>query len=172
MYGAYGKTGALIGKVAVERGHDVVLSGNDPDRLNRLAAELGVRGVAARLDQQTALRQLIRSAACVIHVAGPFATTFHPMLEACSAESVPYLDLNGELDVFRAIEAFVDRRPPTIPVLSGVGFVVQSWRTDSTSGSGLAAGHSPQHSQAESRPSSACPSENCGQCAEAQAFQL
>jgi saccharopine dehydrogenase (NAD+, L-lysine-forming) len=83
-----------------------------------------VPGVAVRLDEQAALRQLIRAAACVIHVAGPFATTFRPMLEACSAEAVPYLDLNGELDVFRAIEDFVDHQPPAIPVLSGVGFGV------------------------------------------------
>jgi short subunit dehydrogenase-like uncharacterized protein len=46
------------------------------------------------------------------------------MLEACSAEGVPYLDLNGELDVFRAMEDFVDRQQPTIPVLSGAGFGV------------------------------------------------
>src|SRR5262249_27879177 len=124
VYGAYGKTGAMIAKVAVEHGHDVVLSGTDRDRLNRLSVEMGVPGVAVRLDEQAALRQLIRTAACVIHVAGPFAITFRPMLEACCAEAVPYLDLNGELDVFHAIENFVDHQQPTIPVLSGVGFGV------------------------------------------------
>jgi saccharopine dehydrogenase (NAD+, L-lysine-forming) len=122
IYGAYGTTGAMIAKVAVERGHDVVLSGSDRDRLNRLSAELGVPGAAVRLADQAALRQLIRDAACVIHVAGPFATTFRPMLEACSAEAVPYVDLNGELDVFRAMEEFVDHERPSIPVVPGVGF--------------------------------------------------
>src|SRR4051794_28424601 len=106
IYGAYGKTGAMIAKVAVEHGHDVVLSGGDRDRLNRLSVEMGVPGIAVRLDEPAALRQTIQAAACVIHVAGPFAATFRPMLEACSAEGVPYLDLNGELDVFRAMEHF------------------------------------------------------------------
>ena len=46
------------------------------------------------------------------------------MLEACSVEAVPYLDLNGELDVFRAMEEFVDHQQPTIPFISGVGFGV------------------------------------------------
>jgi len=124
IYGAYGKTGAMIAKVAVERGHDVVLSGSDRDRLKRLSAELGVRSVAVRSDEQATLREAMRGAACVIHVAGPFATTFRPMLEACYAESVPYLDLNGELDVFRAMEDFVAQQLPTIPVLTGVGFGV------------------------------------------------
>src|SRR4051794_10148842 len=89
VYGAYGKTGAMIAKVAAERGHDVVLSGSDRDRLKRLSAEMGVPAVAVRLEEQSGLRQLIRVAGCVIHVAGPFATTFRPMLEACSAEAVP-----------------------------------------------------------------------------------
>jgi short subunit dehydrogenase-like uncharacterized protein len=124
VYGAYGKTGAMIARIALEHGHNVVLSGSDRDRLNRLSVEMGAPSVAAPLDQQTALRQLIRGAACVIHVAGPFATTFRPMLEACCAESVPYVDLNGELDVFRAMDDFVDRQRPTIPILSGVGFGV------------------------------------------------
>jgi short subunit dehydrogenase-like uncharacterized protein len=124
VYGAYGKTGAMIARVAVEHGHNVVLSGGNRDRLNRLSAEMGVPGIAVRLDEQVALRQLMRAAACVIHVAGPFATTFRPMLEACLAEGVPYLDLNGELDVFRAMEDFVDRQQPAIPILSGAGFGV------------------------------------------------
>src|SRR5215468_1303580 len=87
VYGAYGKTGAMIAKIAVEHGHDVVLSGSDRDRLNHLSTQMAVPGVAVRLDEPAALRQVIRAAACVVHVAGPFATTFRPMLEACCAEA-------------------------------------------------------------------------------------
>jgi short subunit dehydrogenase-like uncharacterized protein len=124
VYGAYGKTGSLVAKAAVKGGHEVVLAGSDRDRLDRLSSELGVRGAQARLDAPLALRQLVRKAACVIHVAGPFSTTFRPMLEACSAEGVPYVDLNGELDVFRAMEDFVNNKRPGIPIVSGVGFGV------------------------------------------------
>src|SRR5262252_8032308 len=124
IYGAYGTTGAMIARVAVARGHDVVLSGSDRDRLARFSAEVGVPGIPVRLEDQAALRRVIRPAACVIHVAGPFATTFRLMLEACSAEAVPYVDMNGELDVFRAMEDFVDHQRPAIPVISGVGFGV------------------------------------------------
>jgi len=124
IYGAYGKTGAMVAKVALEHGHNVVLSGSDRNRINRLAAEMGVPGVPVRLDEKATLRQLIRPAACVIHVAGPFAATFRPMLEACFAEAVPYLDLNNELDVFRAMEEFVKGQQLPIPVLLGAGFGV------------------------------------------------
>jgi len=124
IYGAYGKTGAKIAKIALSLGHQVTLSGSDRDRLGQLATELGVPAVAARLDDQAALREVIRPAACVIHVAGPFGTTFPPMVEACSAEGVPYVDLNGELDVFRAMEDFAAHRQLSIPILPGAGFGV------------------------------------------------
>src|SRR5262249_10029634 len=124
VYGAYGKTGAMIAKIAVGLGHDVVLSGSDRDRLRRLAAEIGMPAVAVRLDGKAALREVIRPAACVINVAGPFGATFPPVFEGCSAEGVPYVDLDGEVDVFRAIEDFVAHRQLSVPVLPGAGFGV------------------------------------------------
>ena len=51
IYGAYGTTGAMIARVAVARGHDVVLSGSDRDRLARLSAEMGVPGVDALMSR-------------------------------------------------------------------------------------------------------------------------
>src|SRR5215831_10723605 len=81
IYGAYGKTDSLVAKAALRNGHEVLLAGSDRNRLDRLSAETGVVSVQATLDAPTALRQLIRQAACVIHVAGPFAATFRPMLE-------------------------------------------------------------------------------------------
>lgn len=124
VYGAYGQTGRLVAKCALARGHEVVLAGADRDRLDRLSAEIGARGAVATLDAALPLRQLVRNAGCVIHAAGPFANTFRPMLEACIAEGIPYLDLNGELAVFRAMEELVGQSQPNIPVVSGVGFGV------------------------------------------------
>src|SRR5262249_59734070 len=122
VYGAYGKTGSMVAKTAIKRGHEVVLAGADRHRLDGLSAEIGARGAQARLDAPLELRQLVRKAACVIHVAGPFAPTFCPMLEACSAEAVPHLYFYGEFDVFQAIQGFLDTHGPPIPLISGVGF--------------------------------------------------
>ena len=69
-----------------------------------------------------AAREHISNLVCVIQVAGPFASIFRLMLEACSAEEAPYVDLNGE--VFRAIEELVAHQPPSIPVGSGAAFGV------------------------------------------------
>ncbi|MBZ5579832.1 MAG: saccharopine dehydrogenase NADP-binding domain-containing protein [Acidobacteriia bacterium] len=124
VYGSYGQTGRLVAKCAIARGHEVLLSGAGRDRLDRQAAEIGARSTVAKLDDAFGLRQLVRNAGCVIHAAGPFIDTFRPMLEACIAENVPYVDLNGEWEVFRAIEELMGRRQPDIPVVSGVGFGV------------------------------------------------
>ena len=124
IYGAYGQTGRLVAKCARARGHEVVLAGADRDRLDRLAAEIGARGAQAKLDAAPALRQLVKNAGCVIHTAGPFVNTFRPMLEACIAEGIPYLDLNGELEVFEAMEELIGQRQLNIPVVPGVGFGV------------------------------------------------
>ena len=51
VYGAYGKTGAMIAKAAMEHGHDVVLAANNRDRLNRLSGEMGVPGVDALMSR-------------------------------------------------------------------------------------------------------------------------
>jgi short subunit dehydrogenase-like uncharacterized protein len=139
IYGAYGRTGSLVAKAAARNGHDVVLAGNDRARLDRLSAELCVSGVQVGLDDTLTLRQLIRKAACVVHVAGPFMATFRPMLEACSAEGVPYLDLNGELDVFRAMEDFVDQYRPAIPVVPGAGFGVAAGESAAMHATGMLA---------------------------------
>ena len=59
------------------------------------------------------------------------------MLEACSAEAVPHLDLNGELDVFQAIEDFMDTHGPQIPVISGVGFGVAAGESAAMHAAGM-----------------------------------
>ena len=56
VYGAYGRTGTVIANVALKDGHNVLLSGSDRNRLNRLSAELGAAGVVLRLDDQCGSR--------------------------------------------------------------------------------------------------------------------
>jgi len=124
IYGGYGKTGSLIARAALERGHQVVITGADRGKLDRASNELAVPAAQASLDAPLALRQVFRGARCVIHAAGPFESTCRPVLDACHAEQVPYVDLNGELDVFRALEERAASEPLSIPVVPGVGFGV------------------------------------------------
>jgi short subunit dehydrogenase-like uncharacterized protein len=61
----------------------------------------------------------------VLHCAGPFSRTAEPMLEACLAHKVHYLDITGEIDVFAlGHRAHARARRQGIVVLPGSGFDV------------------------------------------------
>jgi short subunit dehydrogenase-like uncharacterized protein len=61
----------------------------------------------------------------VLHCAGPFVHTYRPMVEACLARRVSYLDITGEADVFLGLAARGAEAADTgITLLPGVGFDV------------------------------------------------
>lgn len=125
VYGAYGYTGELVARRAVERGLSPVLAGRDSERLVRLARELGCEWRAFPLTDSDAARRGIRGAAAVIHCAGPFTRTFRPMAEACIDERVHYLDLTGEIPVFEALLSLGPAAQNAgVMLLPGVGFDV------------------------------------------------
>src|SRR5690242_17906818 len=126
IYGAYGYTGELVARRAVERGLSPVLAGRDPRRLGRLAATLGgceVRPFA--LDDAGVVRRELEGAAAVLHCAGPFAATFRPVAEACLATRAHYLDVTGEIPVFQGIAAMGPAAERAgVMLLPGAGFDV------------------------------------------------
>lgn len=125
VYGAYGYTGELVARRAVERGLAPVLAGRDSERVVRLARALGCEWRAFPLSDAEAVRRGIRGAGAVIHCAGPFVHTAAPMAEACVDERVHYLDLTGEIPVFRALLALGPAaRNVGVMLLPGAGFDV------------------------------------------------
>lgn len=125
IYGAYGYTGELIARRAVALGLRPLLCGRDEARLAALAGALGLDYRAAALDDPHGLRRALDDARCVLHCAGPFARTSQPMLDACLARGVHYLDITGEISVFEAV-ARRDAEASAAGVLAmpGVGFDV------------------------------------------------
>jgi short subunit dehydrogenase-like uncharacterized protein len=125
IYGAYGYTGALLAEAAMRRGHRPLLAGRDAERLRPLAESLGLAWVAVDLADAPALRQAIRRVDLVLHAAGPFVFTSQPMVDACLAEGVHYLDITGEVPVFEAIfDRDAQAKVAGIALLPGVGFDV------------------------------------------------
>lgn len=125
LYGAYGYTGALIARAAVRRGHRPVLAGRNREKLAALAAELDLPYVALDLESGGTLRRELEQVQTVLHVAGPFVHTSHPMVAACLDTGTNYLDITGELPVlshvFERHEEAVRRGVALIPA---VGFDV------------------------------------------------
>jgi short subunit dehydrogenase-like uncharacterized protein len=125
VYGAYGYTGELVARRAVERGLSPVLAGRDSERLARLARALGCEWRAFPLSDAESVRRGIAGSAAVLHCAGPFVFTARPMAEACIDERVHYLDLTGEVPVFEALLAMSPAaRHAGVMLLPGAGFDV------------------------------------------------
>lgn len=100
LYGANGYTGELIARAARERGLQTVLAGRNRESIGRLGQSLGFESSAFDLTDVTATRAALRGATLVLNCAGPFSATARPMLDACLAERVHYLDITGEIEIF------------------------------------------------------------------------
>lgn len=123
IYGAYGFTGRLLAREAVERGHRPLLVGRRPGPLEALARELGLEWRVAFLDRPRELRSALEGASLVIHAAGPFIRTSAPMVAVCLDAGIHYLDITGEVPVFEAIFDLDDRaRSAGVVLMPGVGF--------------------------------------------------
>ena len=127
IYGAYGYTGKLIARMAVERGMRPVLAGRNATQLRLLGLELGLDHRAFSLDDPTAMDEALRDYSLVLHCAGPFIHTAAPMAEACIRTQTDYLDITGEIAVFEtlamskySLRAFDAR----VMLMPGVGFDV------------------------------------------------
>jgi short subunit dehydrogenase-like uncharacterized protein len=125
IYGANGYTGKLMAEEAVRRGLQPVLAGRDATAVAAVAQGLGLDSKVFTLDDAAGIRDAIRGTRLVLHCAGPFSVTGRPMIEACLAEGVHYLDITGELSVFaHAHSRDHEARRVDVVLLPGVGFDV------------------------------------------------
>jgi short subunit dehydrogenase-like uncharacterized protein len=120
LYGANGYTGELIAREAVRRGARPILAGRSADKIEPLARELGLEHRVFDVEHAD-----LRGVAAVLHCAGPFFRTSKPMVDACLAAGVHYLDITGELEVFEAIMARdAEAKQRGVTLVPGVGFDV------------------------------------------------
>jgi short subunit dehydrogenase-like uncharacterized protein len=124
LYGATGYTGRLLARRAAVDGPGVILSGRSADALERLGAETGLATRRARLDDPAALDRALDGVRVVLNAAGPFSRTARPLVEACLARGVHYLDLTGEIEVLAWIARQDARaRERGVLLLPAVGFI-------------------------------------------------
>lgn len=125
IYGANGYTGQLIVEECVRRGMRPILAGRSAASLAPLATRYGLEVRTASLDDASAVATMLRGVTVVLHAAGPFFRTSAPMVHACLAAKVHYLDITGEIAVFEACRARHDEAQRAgIVILPGVGFDV------------------------------------------------
>ncbi len=120
IYGAYGYSGELIARAAKARGIRPILAGRNAAQVNALGTELKFDTRTFGLDQID-----LSDIDVLLHCAGPFAQTAAPMMRACLAQRVHYLDITGEIDVFQAGQQLDQQAQQAgIVLCPGVGFDV------------------------------------------------
>ncbi|MDB4975021.1 MAG: integral rane protein [Myxococcaceae bacterium] len=125
IYGANGYTGVLVAEEAARRGHRPLLAGRNADKVRPLAERLGLPFVALDLHDEAALRRALADLELVFHAAGPFVDTSDPMIRACLATRTHYVDITGEVPVFRNTYGYDQlAREAGVVLMSGVGFDV------------------------------------------------
>ncbi|WP_422116340.1 saccharopine dehydrogenase NADP-binding domain-containing protein [Brachybacterium sp. UNK5269] len=103
VLGATGITGrvalAHLQERAEAAGITVRAGGRDPDRIRALCARRGIpvpQLVRADVEDPASLDDLLRGAAVLINLAGPYTRLAPPVLAACLRSATHYLDLTGE----------------------------------------------------------------------------
>ena len=125
IYGANGYTGRLAATESVRRGMRPILGGRNEAAIAQLAEELGLEFRVFTLDDPNQVRQAINGLKLVLHCAGPFSISSQPMISACLAEGVHYLDITGEISVFaNAHQQDEQARHADVVLLPGAGFDV------------------------------------------------
>ncbi len=125
IYGANGYTGELMARAACRQGLRPILAGRNGLEVSKLAAELGLEACAFDLDDPLEIIHSIQACKLVLHCAGPFSGTSGPMIEGCLKAGVHYLDITGEISVFRHAHEQSDRaRHADVVLIPGVGFDV------------------------------------------------
>jgi short subunit dehydrogenase-like uncharacterized protein len=125
IYGANGYTGELIVRRAVEQGLQPLIAGRNAAQLEPIAKRSDLAFKACELSDETGLDNLLRGAKVLIHAAGPFIHTSRPMVEACIRNGVHYMDITGEIEVFRKVHGYDARaREIGVMLLPGSGFDV------------------------------------------------
>lgn len=125
IYGANGYTGRLMALEAVRRGLSPILAGRNAAEIAALAAETGLDSRIFSLDSSSGVVENLGDCHLVLHCAGPFSATSQPVINACLAAGVHYLDITGEISVFaNAYSQSQAARRADVVLIPGVGFDV------------------------------------------------
>ncbi|MDX2169765.1 MAG: saccharopine dehydrogenase NADP-binding domain-containing protein, partial [Deltaproteobacteria bacterium] len=125
LYGATGFSGRLIAQRACALGLSPILAGRDAARLGGLARELGCEARAVGLEDAARLAATLDGVAVLLNAAGPFTATTAPLVEACLAAGVHYLDISGEVPALAALaRRHAQAAACGVMILPAVGFVV------------------------------------------------
>lgn len=125
IYGATGYTGKLVAMQARDTQLSFEIAGRNAAQVAALADQLGVPFRVFALDDPATIRASLAGVTAVLNCAGPFASTARPLMEACIACCVHYLDITAEYKVYALAESWSERAATAgVMLLPGVGWDV------------------------------------------------
>jgi short subunit dehydrogenase-like uncharacterized protein len=112
LYGATGFSGGLIAGEGKATGMSregagdrrMILAARDGARLRAVAEKNAMDFRVFGLDDRSEIRKHLDGVAVVINAAGPFAFTAEPLAIAALESGCHYVDINGEIDVYRKLD--------------------------------------------------------------------
>ncbi|HET9620537.1 MAG TPA: saccharopine dehydrogenase NADP-binding domain-containing protein [Kofleriaceae bacterium] len=123
IYGAAGYTAQLVGRALARRGITGILAGRDAAALRACGVAGEIRTFA--LTDPTTIAAQLAGVRVVLNAAGRYRETAPPLVEACLARGVHYLDLAGEVEDHRRLAELAEpARAAGSLLLPGVGFGV------------------------------------------------
>lgn len=125
IYGANGYSGRQVVDAARRRGLQPVVAGRNAQQIAVLGRELGLEHRVFDIGDPAALKAGLAGITVVLHCAGPFSATALPMLDACIAQRIHYLDITGEYRVMEDVAARdADLRAAGVMAMCGTGMDV------------------------------------------------
>jgi hypothetical protein len=128
LLGAAGNSGQLIAAELAARGLSVRLAGRRRGPLEDLARALAAEGAATDVhvvdvSDAASLAQAIAGVGVVVSTIGPFARQAGPVIDACLAARVPYVDIANEWPAVRAVLDHDEQaRAHGVTLVTGAGF--------------------------------------------------
>jgi short subunit dehydrogenase-like uncharacterized protein len=107
IYGAAGYTGRMASTNVKAHGLEFLIAGRvqDEAKLIPQAEALGVEYRLFAANDQVAAAASLGDIGVLLNCAGPFIRTAEPLMRACLAAGVHYLDIAAEMDSYRLAEA-------------------------------------------------------------------
>ncbi len=125
IYGATGYTGKLVAMQARDTHLSFEIAGRNGPQVTALAEQLDVPCRIFALDDPETIIASLAGVTAVLNCAGPFASTARPLMDACIACGVHYLDITAEYKVYALAEAWSERAAAAgVMLLPGVGWDV------------------------------------------------
>src|SRR3954471_14423263 len=134
LYGATGYSGQLIaaeGRVMSDAQNgekfQMILAARDAATLRDVAKRNSMPFRCFGLDDRAAVKRGLEGMDVVINAAGPFAFTAERLAKAALAVGCHYVDINGEVDVYRKLDDFARAAAQRkIAFVSGAGHTAAS----------------------------------------------